>query len=54
MKIIDLQKKLGRFELDILSLEIESGCIHGFIGGNGSGKNHSRKADCRDSSSRFG
>ena len=38
MKIIDLKKKLGAFQLDIENLELEQGCIHGFIGANGSGK----------------
>jgi ABC-type multidrug transport system ATPase subunit len=38
MKIIDVKKELGNFNLDIRNLELESGCIHGFIGGNGSGK----------------
>lgn len=43
MKIINLQKKLGTFELKIPYLELESGCIHGFIGGNGSGKTTAAK-----------
>lgn len=38
MRIIDLKKKLGGFQLDIDNLELENGCIHGFIGANGSGK----------------
>lgn len=43
MRIIDFQKKLGNFNLDIHDLELESGCIHGFIGGNGSGKTTAAK-----------
>ena len=38
MKIINLEKRVGRFVLQIDHLEIEEGCIHGLIGGNGSGK----------------
>ena len=38
MKITNLKKKLGAFQLDIDDLELENGCIHGFIGANGSGK----------------
>lgn len=43
MKIIDIQKQLGAFKLDISYLELESGCVHGFIGGNGSGKTTAAK-----------
>jgi ABC-type multidrug transport system ATPase subunit len=43
MKITNLKKRLGTFVLEINSLEIESGCIHGFIGGNGSGKTTAAK-----------
>lgn len=38
MKIINLKKKLGMFALDIPYMELENGCVHGFIGENGSGK----------------
>lgn len=38
MKITNLSKKLGNFSIDIESLELEEGLIHGFIGFNGSGK----------------
>lgn len=38
MRIINLKKTLGMFLLDIPYMELESGCIHGFIGENGSGK----------------
>ncbi len=43
MKIINLQKRLGAFNLDIENLELESGCIHGFMGDNGSGKTTAAK-----------
>lgn len=43
MKIINLQKKLGTFNLDINNLVLENGCIHGFIGENGSGKTTAAK-----------
>lgn len=38
MKIIDLIKKQGDFELRTKSVTIEEGKIHGIIGGNGCGK----------------
>ena len=38
MRIIDLEKKVGDFQLHIEDLKIEEGQIHGFIGSNGSGK----------------
>ncbi len=38
MKITDLQKKQGDFRMKIDSLTLESGKIHGIIGGNGCGK----------------
>lgn len=38
MKIIDLEKKQGDFQLRTGSFQIESGKIHGIIGGNGCGK----------------
>lgn len=38
MKIIELEKKLGDFHLNIPYLELEPEKIHGFIGGNGCGK----------------
>lgn len=43
MKISNLKKRLGEFVLDINYLEIESNCIHGFIGENGSGKTTAAK-----------
>lgn len=43
MKIIDLEKKVGDFQMKIPDLEIEKGKIHGFIGGNGSGKTTAAK-----------
>ncbi|MDO5135949.1 MAG: ABC transporter ATP-binding protein [Eubacteriales bacterium] len=33
-----MEKKVGNFTLRIKDLELEEGCIHGFIGSNGSGK----------------
>ena len=33
MKIINLEKRVGQFVLQIDHLEIEEGCIHGLIGG---------------------
>ena len=38
MKIIELEKELGDFHLKIEKLSIETGKIHGIIGGNGCGK----------------
>ena len=38
MKITDLQKRIGRFELNVESLSIEPGRIHGIVGPNGCGK----------------
>lgn len=38
MKIIDLEKKQGDFQLNIPSFTLESGKVHGIIGGNGCGK----------------
>lgn len=38
MKITDLKKRLGEFQLDIGSMEIEPGLVHGLIGSNGCGK----------------
>ena len=38
MKITDLKKRLGEFQLDIESMEIEPGLVHGLIGSNGCGK----------------
>lgn len=43
MKIINLQKKLGAFNLNIQNLELKRGCIYGFIGDNGSGKTTTAK-----------
>ena len=38
MKITDLNKKIGRFELNVESLSVEPGKIHGIVGPNGCGK----------------
>lgn len=38
MKITDLHKKIGRFELNVESLFVEPGKIHGIVGPNGCGK----------------
>lgn len=38
MKITDLEKRVGDFQLSIPYMELESGKIHGLIGPNGSGK----------------
>lgn len=43
MRIINLEKKVGDFHLKIDDLTIEEGKIHGFIGGNGSGKTTAAK-----------
>lgn len=38
MKITDLKKRIGSFELNVESLNIEPGRIHGIVGPNGCGK----------------
>ena len=38
MRITDLEKKQGDFQMRIDSLVLKSGKIHGIIGGNGCGK----------------
>ena len=38
MKIFELQKKFGDFELEVKNLDFEPGLIHGLIGPNGCGK----------------
>lgn len=38
MKITDLEKRIGRFELKVESLFLEPGRIHGIVGPNGCGK----------------
>lgn len=38
MKITDLHKKIGRFELNVENLSVEPGKIHGIVGPNGCGK----------------
>ena len=38
MKITNLEKSVGNFYLQIKSMNIKEGYIHGFIGGNGCGK----------------
>lgn len=38
MKITDLKKKIGSFEIDISNWQAQDGKIHGIIGTNGSGK----------------
>lgn len=43
MKITNLQKNMGTFNLNIPYLELDSCCIHGFIGANGSGKTTAAK-----------
>ena len=43
MRLKNIEKKIGDFRLKIDDLEIEEGKIHGFIGGNGSGKTTAAK-----------
>lgn len=43
MRILNLEKRIGDFQLKIDDLTIEEGKIHGFIGGNGSGKTTAAK-----------
>lgn len=43
MRIINLKKRIGNFQMKIPELQIEEGKIHGFIGGNGSGKTTAAK-----------
>lgn len=43
MRIVNLEKRIGDFQLKIDDLTIEEGKIHGFIGGNGSGKTTAAK-----------
>lgn len=43
MKLIGIEKKVEDFQLKINELIIEEGKIHGFIGGNGSGKTTTAK-----------
>lgn len=38
MKITDLHKKIGRFELNVENLSVEPGKVHGIVGPNGCGK----------------
>jgi len=38
MKIFELKKKYGDFELDVQNLDFEEGLVHGLIGPNGCGK----------------
>lgn len=38
MKIIELEKKIGNFQIHINQLALEESIIHGIIGNNGSGK----------------
>lgn len=38
MRITNLQKKIGKFELNVRDLYIEPGKIHGIVGPNGCGK----------------
>ncbi|MDE6959273.1 MAG: ATP-binding cassette domain-containing protein [Lachnospiraceae bacterium] len=38
MRITDLEKKQGDFQMKIDTLVLEKGKIHGIIGGNGCGK----------------
>ena len=47
MKIINLKKNLGMFALNIRYMELERGCVHGFIGENGSGKTTTAKLIAR-------
>lgn len=43
MRLQNIEKKVGDFQLKIDELKIEEGKIHGFIGGNGSGKTTTAK-----------
>ncbi len=43
MRIRNLEKRIGDFQLKIEDLTIEEGKIHGFVGGNGSGKTTTAK-----------
>lgn len=43
MKLVNIEKNVGDFSLKIDELNIEQGLIHGFIGGNGSGKTTTAK-----------
>lgn len=43
MKLSKIEKNIGDFQLKIDELTIEEGKIHGFIGGNGSGKTTTAK-----------
>lgn len=43
MRIIEVEKRVGDFQMKIPELEIERGLIHGFIGSNGSGKTTAAK-----------
>ena len=45
MKIINVEKKIGGFVLETGCVQIETGCIHGFIGSNGSGENYAGETD---------
>ena len=38
MKMTDVEKRVGDFCLRLPELQLESGCVHGLIGGNGCGK----------------
>lgn len=44
MKIINVEKQIGEFQLSIPFLHIETGKIHGLLGGNGCGKSTLAKA----------
>lgn len=43
MRMINLEKRIGDFQLKIDDLTIEEGIIHGFVGANGSGKTTAAK-----------